>query len=156
MLVLLQSTRDEHLLLGISVFLVVDLIILVTWSVVDPIVCSRHVVFTQYQVSAFIVTFIVHNLDGISRLSMLRVDLINSGIFFCIWVTPIHKHTRAHVCTNMYRDRQADRQMDRRTGGRTDWRTDGQTQYDSNLSGLLPTLGDVGVVPGWTPWTESC
>lgn len=36
---MLQSTRDEHLLLGVAALMLIDLAILLPWQFVDPITC---------------------------------------------------------------------------------------------------------------------
>lgn len=45
-----KLTRDEHLLIGILVMLLIDLGILLPWYLVDPIQCTNRTITTVYEV----------------------------------------------------------------------------------------------------------
>ena len=46
-----QTTRDEHLMLGVLVLVVLDIIILVCWSMLHPVVCETRPLYATYNVS---------------------------------------------------------------------------------------------------------
>ncbi len=49
-----QMTRDEHLLLGIVLMLILDLCVLLPWHIIDPIRCHRRTVAEVFQVQVFV------------------------------------------------------------------------------------------------------
>ena len=46
-----KLTRDEHLLVGVLVMIILDLAILLPWLFVDPVQCHRSVIKTKDTVS---------------------------------------------------------------------------------------------------------
>ena len=46
-----QLTRDEHLLLGVLIMIVLDLAIMLPWTLVDPITCQRKNLTTVFEVN---------------------------------------------------------------------------------------------------------
>ena len=54
-----KLTRDEHLLLGVLIMLLLDLAILLPWILVDPITCQRKQVAVDYQVVSAATGFIL-------------------------------------------------------------------------------------------------
>src|SRR5688572_22860686 len=55
---MLQSTRDEHLLLGVAALMLLDLAIVLPWQLIDPITCH---ISTWKTVNAFSPKIIVNN-----------------------------------------------------------------------------------------------
>ena len=49
---LFQMTRDEHLLLGLFVMILLDFVVLIPWHLVDPIKCSRKAISEVFEVES--------------------------------------------------------------------------------------------------------